>query len=578
MYATRRTIAGSAPRPMRHTRSTSGGQRARHRLRVAAAAAAMAIGCDGAAQDTARPAGPYLVDIAEAVGLTRVHTGGGPDKEYIVEAKGGGGAVLDVEGDGDVDLYWVNGATLEDPAGAGNALYRNDGAAGFRDIAVAAGVTGRGWGMGAASADIDNDGDADLYVTCLQDDILYRNETTADAVAFADASAAVGIERPGWSTGAGFGDYDGDGDLDLYVTGYAEFSTDRVRPLDGRWRGARVFYGPVGLPAAPDHLLRNDDGHLVDVTETAGVDDVEPAYGLGVLFVDVDDDGDVDLFVANDSRPNFLFRNDGGRFVDASLEAGVAYGGRGASRADMGVAWGDYDGDLQPDILVTHFENDHNTLYRNEGTGGFTEATGAAGLGTASFPWVSFGASFGDLDNDGDLDLFVANGHVYPQIEGAGTGSLYAQPNQLFENLGKGSFRLVGAESGLRQDRRLSRSAMAGDIDNDGDLDLYVHNLNDRPSLLRNDYARGHWLGVRLVGTQSNRDGVGARLHVVAGDHVQMRDALRGSSFLSSEDPRIHFGLGAATAIDCLVVRWPSGRRQVVTSPPVDGYLTVVEE
>ncbi len=521
---------------------------------------------------------PAFVDVAESVGLTRVHTGGGPDKEYIVEAKGGGAAFLDLEGDGDLDLYWVNGATLEDSEGGGNALYRNDGGAGFTDVAPAVGATGRGWGMGAVSADYDNDGDADLFVTCLHNDILYRNDTDAGIPAFSDVTDDVGLHLPGWSTGAAFGDYDGDGDLDLYVSGYAEFSADRVQPLGTRWRGASVFVGPVGLPASPDALLRNDDGSFVDKTEAAGVGGLDPGYGLAALFVDVDDDGDVDLFVANDSTPNFLFRNDGGHFTDASLEAGLAYGGRGRSQAGMGAAWGDYDGDLQPDLLVTHFENDYNTLYHNEGGGRFVDVTLLAGLGMAAFTWVGFGASPGDFDHDGDLDLFVANGHVHPQIERTGTGSAYAQPNQLYENLGDGTFELLGPVSGLADDLRVSRGSLAGDYDNDGDLDLFVHNLNDRPSLLRNDWARGHWLGVSLIGTRSNRDAAGARLHLVAGGRVQVRDAIRGSSFLGSEDPRTHFGLGEVAVLDCLVVRWPSGRRQVVRSPAVDRYLTVVED
>ena len=517
-----------------------------------------------------------FVDVAESVGLTRAHTGGTAEKEYIVEAKGGGGALLDADGDGDVDFYWVNGATLEEPAGAGNTLYRNDGGHGFRDVTREAGVGGRGWGMGAASADIDNDGDADLYVTCLEADLLYRNR--GGAAGFEDATAGAGIERDGWSTGAAYGDYDGDGDLDLYVAGYAVFVLDEVRPLGSRWRGTPVFAGPVGLPAAPDALLRNDAGVFTDVTGAAGVGDVEAGYGLGVLFVDADDDGDVDLFVANDSTPNFLFRNDGGRFADASLAAGVAYAGRGTSQAGMGAAWGDVDGDLRPDLIVTHFENDYNTLYRNLGGGRFADVTVLAGLGVAALPWVGFGVCAGDFDLDADVDLFVANGHVHPQIERAGTGSSYGQPNQLFLNRGDGTFAVAGADSGLGGGARVTRGALAGDWDDDGDLDLFVHNLNDRPSLLRNDGARGHWLGVRLTGTRGNRDAVGARLLLTAGGRTQRRDLLRGSSFLGSEDPRIHFGLGAATRVDCLVVRWPSGHRQSVHGPAVDAYLTVVEE
>ena len=544
---------------------------------TAALTAILSTACGSGAPEEWPPAtGPYLMDVAESVGLTRIHTGGGPDKEFIVEAKGGGAAMLDAEGDGDLDLYWVNGATLDDPFGGGNALYVNE-AGGFRDLGAEAGVRGRGWGMGAASADYDNDGDADLYVTCLQADLLYRNDTRGRAPAFAEVVDA-GIEPHSWSTGAAFGDYDGDGDLDLYVTAYAEFAADRIQPLGSRWRGTPVFVGPVGLPAAPDALLRNDGGALADVTTEAGVGQVPAGYGLGVLFVDVDGDGDVDLFVANDSTPNFLFRNEGGRFTDASLEAGVAYAGRGTSQAGMGAAWGDVDGDLRPDLLVTHFENDYNTLYRNQGGGRFADVTVLAGLGVAAFPWVGFGACLADFDHDADLDLFVANGHVHPQIERAGTGSSYAQPNQLYANRGDGTFDVLGPETGLGGRPRVSRGALAGDFDDDGDLDLFVHNLNDRPSLLRNDWARGHWLGVLLTGTRSNRDAAGARLWLTAGGRTQVRDVLRGSSFLGSEDPRVHFGLGAAASVDSLVVRWPSGRRQVVSSPGVDRYHRVVED
>ena len=509
--------------------------------------------------------------------MSKAHTGGGLEKRYIVEAKGGGGAVFDLEGDGDMDIYWVNGATLEDRSGAGNALYRNDGGLRFADIAERTGALGRGWGMGAVSADYDNDGDTDLYVTCLQQDILYRSEgqTTGAATVFVEAE--VDADLSDWHTGAAFGDYDGDGDLDLYVAGYAEFAVDQLEPLGSTWRGTSVFVGPVGLQPAADLLLRNDDGRFAAAPAVVGVGAVDPAYGLGVLFVDTDDDGDVDLFVANDSMPNFLFRNDGGQFTESALDAGLAFGGMGNEQASMGVAWGDCDGDLRPDLFTTHFEDDYNTLYRNEGNGRFVDVTLTAGLGAISFPLVGFGATFADFDRDGDRDLFVANGHVHPQVERSGTGSAYAQPNQLLENRGDGTFAAAASAFGV--DPRVSRTSLAGDFDDDGDLDVFVHNLNDRPSLLRNDSgAENHWFGVHLVGTTSNRDGVGARVSIVAGGRWQLGDALRGSSFLGAEDPRLFFGLGEASSVDSLIIRWPTGRQQVIVAPPSDQYLTVVEE
>ena len=513
-----------------------------------------------------------FVDVAESAGMTRAHTGGGLEKRYIVEAKGGGGAVLDLEGDGDMDVYWVNGATFEDRGGAGNALYRNDGGLRFADIAGPVGAQGRGWGMGAVSADYDNDGDTDLFVTCLEEDLLYRNESRADP---AFAAVPVAADLSGWHTGAAFGDYDNDGDLDLYVAGYAEFDRKRIEPLGSVWRGTPVFVGPVGLTPAADVLLRNDNGQFA-VACSAGVEGVDPAYGLGVLFADSDDDGDVDLFVANDSMPNFLFRNDGGHFTESALDAGLAFGGMGNEQASMGVAWGDYDGDLRPDLFATHFEDDYNTLYRNEGAGRFVDATLTAGLGAVSFSQVGFGATFADFDRDGDRDLFVANGHVHPQMERSNTGSAYAQPNQLLENKGDGSFAAVDA---FADERRVSRTALAGDFDDDGDLDLFVHNLNDRLSLRRNDGgAENHWLGVRLVGTAGNRDGVGARVLIVAGGRTQVGNVMRGSSFLGAEDPRLFFGLGEAMSVDSLIIRWPTGKRQVIVAPPIDRYLLATEE
>lgn len=521
-----------------------------------------------------------FADVAIELGLTRAHTGGGPEKGYIVEAKGGGAAFLDFDGNGDLDIYWVNGATLEAPdRGGGNALYRNEGPRGFVDVAQSLGAQGRGWGMGAISADCDADGDVDIYVTELQENILYRNE---GARGFADVAAQAGVATPAWSTGAAFADYDLDGDLDLYVANYVEFDPAEIRRLGAQWKGMNVFVGPQGLRAAPDVFYRNDgDGTFSDVTQEAGLAAVEPGYGFGVLFADYDADGDPDIYVANDSSPNFLFRNEGHtRFSEIALSANVAYGEMGNTQAGMGVAWGDYDGDGHPDIFVTNFEDDYNTLYRNNGDGRFTDVSFAAGLGQPSLPYVGFGTGFFDYDNDGDLDLLVANGHVYPQIDQAGTGATYAQPNHLFENLGEGRFALLLPQAGdSLGTARVSRGSCIGDYDDDGDLDIFITNLNDQPTLLRNDIGnRQNWLGIKLVGTVSNRDGIGARLRLFAGSRVQVRDVICGSSFLCSEDRRVHFGLSQAQQVDSLEVRWPSGAIQRFKDLPINCYLVVAED
>jgi hypothetical protein len=523
--------------------------------------------------------GPHFVDMALELGLTRRHTGGGPEKGYIAEAKGGGAALLDFDGDGDLDIYWVNGATLEAPdQGAGNVLYRNEGARGFADLTASFGVEGRGWGMGALSADYDNDGDADLYLTALGEDLLYRND---GADGFADATARAGLSSPEWSTGAAFADHDLDGDLDLYVAQYARFRPDQIPRLGSQWKGVKVFVGPRGLEPLPDLLYRNEgDGTFADISRESGISLVEPGYGFGVLFADCDADGDPDLYVANDSSPNHLFRNEGqGRFSEVGLEANAAYGEMGQAQASMGVAWGDVDNDGRPEIFVTNFEDDYNTLYHNEGRGLFSDISFAAGLGRPSLPFVGFGAGFLDFDHDGDLDLLVANGHVYPQIDRSGSGTTYAQPGHLYENRGDGRFDLLPPRPGDGLGiPRVSRGSCIGDLDNDGDLDIFVANLNDRPSLLVNQRGnQQHWLGIKLAGRGSNRDGIGARLKLWAGGRRQVREVLCGSSFLCSEDPRAHFGLGKTGRVDSLEVHWPGGGVQRLADLPVNCYLLIEE-
>ena len=517
--------------------------------------------------------------MAPHLGLTRPHTGGGPEKHYIIEAKGGGAALLDFDDDGDLDIYWVNGTTLEAPdSGAGNALYRNDATGGFADVAAAQKVLGRGWGMGAISADYDNDGDADLYVTNLRDNILYRNDGRERG--FADVSGLADVAMSRWSTGGAFADYDLDGDLDLYVASYAVLDTSEIAPLGTQWKGVAAFVGPLGLEPVPDVFYRNrGDGTFVDMTAEVDLKVPTPGYGFAVLFADYDDDGDPDIFVANDSSPNFLFRNEGsGRFSDQSLRTSTAYGEMGNSQAGMGASWGDFNGDGCPDIFVTNFEDDYNTLYHNNGGGRFTDVSFAAGVAQPSLNYVGFGTNFMDFDNDGDLDIFVANGHVYPAIGTGGTGATYAQADHLFENLGNGSFALLSPVTDDTATMRVSRGSCAGDLDDDGDLDLFVSNLNDRPAMLRNDAGNSqNWVAFQLLGSFSNRDAIGARVRLFAGGNSQVRDILCGSSFLCSEDRRAHFGLGPATRIDSVKVRWPSGIVQRLADVPINTY-NIIEE
>jgi hypothetical protein len=432
--------------------------------------------------------------------------------------------------------------------------------------------------MGAISADYDNDGDADLYVTNLQENILYRNDGTQG---FVDVAESAGVATPVWSTGAAFADYDLDGDLDLYVANYAEFHMDEIPRLGTQWKGTDVFVGPLTLPEVPDVLYRNEgDGIFTDVSEETGIAQAEPSYGFGVLFADYDSDGDPDLYVANDSMANFLFRNQGnGRFADVALSVYVAFGEQGHAQAGMGVTWGDYNTDGHPDIFVTNFESDYNILYQNNEEGIFSDVTFAAGLGTPSLSYVGFGTGFLDYDNDGDLDLLVANGHVYPQIDRAGTGTTYAQPNHLFANSGDGHFELLLPQAGdSLGTARVSRGSCIGDLDNDGDLDLFITNLNDRPTLLRNETGnRQNWLGIKLIGTTSNRDGIGARVRLFAAGRTQIRNVICGSSFLCSEDQRLHFGLGSQEQVDSLEVRWPSGTVQRFANLPANRYLAIKE-
>ena len=530
---------------------------------------------EGPAAAAETGAGPRFTDVTEEAGIRFRHRAGRGVKDYIVEAKGGGGALFDADGDGWLDLYLVNGGALgEGDRSTPDALYLNRRDGTFAEAGLSGGEDR--WGMGASAADVDNDGDADLVVTHLEGARLYRNLGAEEGLA-GDAGALV---LDGWCTGSAFADYDLDGDLDLYVARYVDFDVDAIPPRAGMWKGLMVFAGPMALPAHVDALLRNDGGRFVEVSQTSGVAAAEATYGLGVVSTDYDGDGDPDLFVANDSAPNYLFRNEGGgggpRFREVAWEARAAFSAEGTAQAGMGIASGDYDGDGDGDLFVTHFEDDYNTLYRNDGGGRFTVASHEAGLAQVGLPGLAFGTCFLDADNDGDLDLAVGQGHVYPQVRLL-DGPRYAQPDLLLLNLGAGAgHRFELAPGGDLGQPAVTRGLMKGDWDEDGDVDLVAMRLDDRPALLRNDGpAGGHWLMVDLEGTRANRDAVGALVTVVAGDLSRTVEIAAGGSYLSHNDTRAHFGLGNRAAVDTVKVRWPGGGLQSLGPVPADRLVRI---
>ncbi|MCZ6691862.1 MAG: CRTAC1 family protein [Planctomycetota bacterium] len=510
----------------------------------------------------------------------------GPRKKRIVlESTGAGVALLDYDLDGDLDLYFVNGWSGSVLKGKSrpvrNALFRNVGEWKFEDVTDAAGVGDTGWGGGCAIGDVDGDGDPDIYVTNFGANVFYEN--LGDGT-FRERAVEAGIADMGWGLSAAFGDVDDDGDLDLYVTNYIDLDLDNPGRAGGfcPWLGLSVFCGPAGLVAKPDRLFQNDGtGRFQDISKTSGIHDVKPGFGMGVVFGDLDEDGRTDIYIANDSGPNFLYRNLGqARFEEVGTRAGVAYKSQGDSQAGMGTDLGDANGDGRAEIFVTNFSQDHNTLYKNDGLGLFSCATHTLGLGDPSWLFVGWGTKFFDLENDGDLDLFVANGHVYPSVDDNSFGMSYRQRDHLFINTGRGRYREKGA-SRIRTATpdRSSRGAAFGDLDNDGDLDVVISAMDGAPMLLENRGGnRKSWLEIRLIGTWSNREGAGARIVATCGRRRFVREATRSGSYCSSNDPRVHFGLGNAVVVDLLEVHWPSGTLQRFSSVPVSREIKIHEE
>ncbi len=524
-----------------------------------------------------------LVDVAEQSGLTLLNVHGGSSKDYILDTNGNGAALFDYDNDDDLDVAIVNGSTREHLKQGGNrvlALYRNDGKGRFQDVTAGSGLLARGWGMGTCVADVDNDGFKDIYVTAFGPNVLYHNNGNGT---FTDATKRAGVGDSHWGTGCAFGDYDRDGFVDLYVANYVAFD-ERTVPKRGssdcNYLGISVMCGPRGLQGEADVLYHNNgNGTFTDVTKAAGIKDPD-LYGFGVLFSDLNNDGWPDIVVANDSVPNLMFRNLGnGTFVEEGLLSGVGLSGDGRPQAGMGIDAGDYDGDGNLDLIVTHFSEDYHTLYENGGRGLFADVSHRAGIALPPLRYLGWGVGFVDLDNDGLLDLFVANGHVYPEIDRSGQGSRYLQRKQLFRNLGTKRFLEIGQEVGGGVTiEKASRGAAFGDVDNDGDIDILVINMNDRPTLLRNDTAPGnHWVTFRLTGTKSNRDAIGARVQIEAGGRKQIAEVRSGGSYLSHNDVRAHFGLGDVGKIDRVEIRWPSGRVDAAAGPAVDTFYVAKE-
>ncbi len=521
-----------------------------------------------------------FVDVAEASGITFKHVNGESGRLYYLETMGSGMTFLDYDNDKDLDLYIVNSAPLPGfvaDTPPTNVFYRNDGDSGFTDVTAEAGVGHLGYGMGCGTADYDNDGNPDLYVTNFGENVLYRNN--ADGT-FTDVTvhASVGDDDK-WSSSCAFVDYDHDGNLDLYVVNYLDYTIVE----DGEWydtNGQRIYSNPRVYEGVSDTLYRNNgDGTFIDVTQHAGVYN-DTGKGLGVTCGDYDNDGRIDIYVANDTTPNFLYRNMGdGTFVDLGIIAGVAYNEDGVAEGGMGVDFGDYNNDGFLDIFVTNFSRETNTLYHNNSNGIFTDVTYIAHLGDPSFLKLGFGTKFFDADNDGNLDLFVANGHVYSTVESQSDTLEYAQTDQLFLNTGESSFLDVSEESGAYFSmKQVSRGAAFGDYDNDGDTDIFAVNLNQKVVLLRNDGGnRNNWLMIKTVGVKSNRNGVGARIKVVTRSHTQMREVQAGSSYLSGHDLRLIFGLGAETKAEALKITWPSGLEQTLADVESNQFLIITE-
>jgi enediyne biosynthesis protein E4 len=537
-----------------------------------------------------------FTDVTARSGVTVVNATGAPDrKDFIFEVKGGGVAAVDYDNDGWMDLLFSRGSSLErwrQGTNPGPVLYHNRGDGTFEDVTQKVGLTRGGWGVGVTAGDVDNDGWVDLYLTNLGPDVLYHNNGDGT---FTDITDKSGIRAPGWSSSAAFGDFDGDGYLDLYVAAYLDVGPDKLP--EGRaggtcsYVGVPVLCGPRGLPGAQDlYFHNNGNGTFTEQSEASGAFDKERYFGLGVVTADVDGDGDLDIYVANDATPNYLFVNRGnGRFDERGFPSGVAVSGDGNEQASMGVDAADYDNDGRPDLYATHFASDYSTLYHNLGGLLFEDVTVRARIRDPEWPDVKWGTRMVDLDQDGWKDIVHANGHVYPHLRSVDLPEATPPPGPrketyeepaltVYLNNRDGTFRDVSGEAGPDATKRvLGRGTAFADLDNDGDLDVVVACLDGKPLVLRNDGAPGHWLMFRAVGRKGNRDGIGALVTVRAGTLSQSWEVKRTAGIYSASDPRAHFGLGEATKADLVRVSWPGGKVDEWKDVPADRHYRVDE-
>ena len=546
------------------------------------------------------PKAPLIFeDVTDKTAMANFkHRAGTPQKNYIFETPASGVAIFDYDSDGMPDIYLLNGSTVGAMNGKEKApraaLYRNMGNWKFEDVTDKAGIANERFGFGVAVGDYDNDGRPDIYVSNFGVSRLYHNNGNGT---FSDVAEKLGVARKGWSTGASFGDYDGDGRLDLFVPGYAEINLSNLPPSpadagraggDGQnfcqFRGAPVMCGPRGLPGEGDTLYHQKaDGMFEDVSARTGVNDPQKYYGFASAFVHVNEDKLLDLLVVNDSTPNQLYINKGdGTFEETGYPSGIALNENGREQAGMGLAVGDYDNDGKVDFHMTNFSDDSNVLYHNDGEGNFTDVTFQAGLGEVSIPFLGWGTSFIDFDNDAWRDLFVVNGHVYPSVDSHQWGTSYAQQPLLFRNLGNGKFDRVAAAPGSGLAHAWpGRGLAVGDLDRDGRLDLVVNNVDAKPAVLRNVASQtGHWIALRLVAdaTKKNpKDAIGSIVYLTTGKVRQRQDVVSGAVYCSQNDLVLHFGLGAATKIDKLEVQWPDGVVESFVVSAVDKTMTIVQ-